>query len=156
MHQHYPHSTAATALGTYRFALADFVYVKATMSVSTNCVHGFSPLTSLNSQPKQHKQYKLSTLVNDKLLPLSTTKTTTFALQSRHQRTASLRKNAVLDPDSILVVGATSPAKSGDITVFLITSAGFIFLYWVTNFVVPDIVSKKFELGKENDDQKKK
>ncbi|KAK1582619.1 hypothetical protein Q3G72_016806 [Acer saccharum] len=115
------------------------------MSVSTICVHGFfSPLTSLNSQPKQHKQYKLSTLVNDdKLLWLSTTKTTTFALQSRHQRTASLRKNAVLDPDSILVVGATSPAKSGDITVFLITSAGLLFLYWVTNFVVPGIISKK-------------
>ncbi|KAK3199743.1 hypothetical protein Dsin_023158 [Dipteronia sinensis] len=113
------------------------------MNVSINCVHGFSPLTTLNSQPKQHKQYKSSTLVNDKLLWLSTTKTTTFALQSRHQRTASVRKNAVLHPDSLLVVGVTSPAKSGDITVFLITSAGFLFLFWVTNFVVPDIISKK-------------
>ncbi|TXG67537.1 hypothetical protein EZV62_008812 [Acer yangbiense] len=136
--------SANRELGTHRFASADFVYVKATMSVSTICVYGFSPLTSLNSQPNRHKQYKLSTLVNDdKLLWLSTTKTTTFALQSRHQRTASQRKNAVIDPDSILVVGATSPAKSGDITVFLITSAGFLFLYWVTNFVVPGIISKK-------------
>ncbi|OWM81285.1 uncharacterized protein LOC116192044 [Punica granatum] len=54
-------------------------------------------------------------------------------------------------------VAAASPAKSGDISVFLQTSAVLLGMYWIANFVVPDLISKYFGFDKvgQEDDQNK-
>ncbi|KAL5735895.1 hypothetical protein ACOSP7_030356 [Xanthoceras sorbifolium] len=125
------------------------------MSVSsTNCVCLYSPLPSLNSQsqPKtvhHHRRQQKILTANDKLLWLSTSKTTTLP---RWRRT-----NAVPDPQSLLVTAAvTPPAKSGDITNFLQVSAGLFFIYLVANFVVPYFISKYLGFDQVNEDQKEK
>lgn len=45
-----------------------------------------------------------------------------------------------------VVLGVNSPAATtGDLKVLIPTSAAFLFLYWIANFVVPGIVMKDLE-----------
>ncbi|XP_059662469.1 uncharacterized protein LOC132308412 [Cornus florida] len=54
-----------------------------------------------------------------------------------------------------IVLGVTAPAESGgNITVLLQTSAVFLFVYWIANFVVPDIISKDLQFDKTSEDQR--
>ncbi|XXG46849.1 hypothetical protein AAC387_Pa02g1588 [Persea americana] len=46
---------------------------------------------------------------------------------------------------SSLFLSLTSPASSGDYSILLPASAALFFVYWITNFVVPDIISKDFQ-----------
>ncbi|KAL9441631.1 hypothetical protein AB3S75_020182 [Citrus x aurantiifolia] len=116
------------------------------MSLSTS----YSSLLSINSQLEHNQKLK----TNHKLRWLRSTSsqhTTTIFLNN--QRCASLKTYAIADS---LILGATSPAKSGDIREFLITSAGLFFLYWISNFVVPNLLTKYFQFGKVNEDQEQK
>ncbi|KAK4804530.1 hypothetical protein SAY86_004347 [Trapa natans] len=66
--------------------------------------------------------------------------------------------NAVVD---FCFIAAAPPAKSGDISVFLQTSAVLLGTYWVANFLVPDLISKYFGfekagIGNEDDQNKPK
>uniref|UniRef100_A0A1S8ACV8 Uncharacterized protein n=1 Tax=Citrus limon TaxID=2708 RepID=A0A1S8ACV8_CITLI len=116
------------------------------MSLSTS----YSSLLSINSQLEHNQKLK----TNHKLRwrrSTSSQHTTTIFLNN--QRCASLKTNAIADS---LILGATSPAKSGDIREFLITSAGLFFLYWISNFVVPNLLTKYFQFDKVNEDQEQK
>lgn len=88
------------------------------MSLSTS----YSSLLSINSQLEHNQKLK----TNHKLRWLRSTSsqhTTTIFLNN--QRCASLKTNAIADS---LILGATSPAKSGDIREFLITRLVSFFL----------------------------
>ncbi|KAJ4725117.1 Glutathione transport system permease gsiD [Melia azedarach] len=116
--------------------------------ISTSCINGYSyVLIASNSQLKRNHRLKHSNL-----LYLRSSETTRRVLHD--ERGAPLRANAIADS---LILGAnTAPAKSGDITVFLQTSAVLFFVYWIANFVVPDLISKYFEFDKINEDQNQK
>lgn len=89
------------------------------MSLSTS----YSSLLSINSQLEHNQKLK----TNHKLRWLRSTSsqhTTTIFLNN--QRCASLKTNAIADS---LILGATSPAKSGDIREFLITRLVSFFLF---------------------------
>ncbi|CAI8586889.1 unnamed protein product [Vicia faba] len=63
----------------------------------------------------------------------------------------SLRTKAIPD---FIVVAATSPPKPGDPSTFLPVSALLISVYFISNFVVPDIITKYFGLDKVTEDKK--
>ena len=89
------------------------------MSLSTS----YSSLLSINSQLEHNQKLK----TNHKLRwrrSTSSQNTTTIFLDN--QRCASLKTNAIADS---LILGATSPAKSGDIREFLITRLVSFFLF---------------------------
>ncbi|KAK9269467.1 hypothetical protein L1049_001242 [Liquidambar formosana] len=113
-----------------------------------NCHSPFLPLLSQNKhkQPQQQQQLKTS-----KLLWLSSNEPNRLLQRQNISSLVPLRTKAV--PTS-LVLGVTSPAKSGDISVFLQTSAVLLFMYWIANFVVPDIILKYFQLDKTSEEEK--
>ncbi|KAI3673814.1 hypothetical protein L6452_39944 [Arctium lappa] len=74
---------------------------------------------------------------------------------SRHPPPPPLRTKAMAITSSHLVVLGVSPppAATGDLSVLIPTSAGFLFLYWIANFVVPRIIMKDLESEDANKDQ---
>ncbi|KAG1347370.1 hypothetical protein COCNU_06G011990 [Cocos nucifera] len=44
--------------------------------------------------------------------------------------------------NNVLSVAAKSPGGGGDISVLIPISAVMLFMYWITNFVVPGMISK--------------
>ncbi|XP_058095141.1 uncharacterized protein LOC131240729 [Magnolia sinica] len=52
-----------------------------------------------------------------------------------------------------LFIALKSPASSGDYSAFLPISAVLFFIYWIANFVVPDMISKDFESEKPSEKQ---
>ncbi|GKV39571.1 hypothetical protein SLE2022_397050 [Rubroshorea leprosula] len=48
-----------------------------------------------------------------------------------------------------VVIGVTSPAKSGDITVLIQTSVLLLGMYFIANFVAPYFISKYYGFDKE-------
>ncbi|KAK7276858.1 hypothetical protein RIF29_18004 [Crotalaria pallida] len=64
----------------------------------------------------------------------------------------SLRAKAL--PDFIVAAASTPPAKSGDLSAFLPVSALLLSLYFISNFIVPEFISKSFGFDKLNEDQK--
>lgn len=113
------------------------------------CIHCYSPLVLIHSQIKHKQQLK-----KQKLLWLSTNATTQLQKGENILLPVQSRTNAVT---SSLVLGLTSPATTRDVTVLLQTSAGLFLLYWIVNFVLPQLITnnlqKKSKEQKPNDDK---
>ncbi|PON91944.1 hypothetical protein TorRG33x02_122750 [Trema orientale] len=117
-----------------------------------------SPLVYFSSELKHSKQlqtHKLPTWFSSCHEParLGTfqRKKLRFSLQ--------VRTKAMMDGGSSsipIVLGLTSPAKSLDLSTFLQTSVLLLVMYWISNFVVPDLVSKYFQFDKVNENEKKR
>ncbi|KAA8523660.1 hypothetical protein F0562_010083 [Nyssa sinensis] len=107
------------------------------------CIHSHSSFLPLLSQLKHKQQLERVNLLwlthNDPARPLH---------RQRIPSVAPLSTTKAISTS--LILGVTSPAESGDITVLLQTSAVLLFVYWIANFVVPEIISK--ELQKPDDD----
>lgn len=78
--------------------------------------------------------------------PVFHTKTTTRHLQWRN------RLDAV---PATLFIAATNPPYSGDLSVLFQTSAVMLFMYWITNFVVPAFIMKDLQGDEATGDEKK-
>ncbi|KAK6230238.1 hypothetical protein QUC31_001756 [Theobroma cacao] len=52
-------------------------------------------------------------------------------------------------------IAAIPPSQSGDVTVFLQTSALLLVVYLLANFVAPYFISRYFEFDKVGEDQKR-
>ncbi|CAK9163928.1 unnamed protein product [Ilex paraguariensis] len=102
------------------------------------CIHGHSPFFPTLSLLKHNHQLKM-----DRLLWLSSNHPTT--LLQRKYIISPVPSSTKATMASLPVLGATSPATSGDISVFLQTSAVLLFMYWITNFVVPEIIYKDLQ-----------
>eukprot|EP00262_Sarcandra_glabra_P008210 TRINITY_DN21538_c0_g1_i1.p1 TRINITY_DN21538_c0_g1~~TRINITY_DN21538_c0_g1_i1.p1 ORF type:complete len:158 (+),score=11.68 TRINITY_DN21538_c0_g1_i1:143-616(+) len=50
-----------------------------------------------------------------------------------------------LTTTSTLVLAIKSPASSGDYSIFIPVSAALFFVYWIFNFVVPDMILKDLQ-----------
>ncbi|KAM7498902.1 hypothetical protein LguiA_023316 [Lonicera macranthoides] len=112
------------------------------------CIYCHCPLFPIHSELK-HKQNLQRA---NKLLWLSTNEPISLLPQRQNALSPSpLRTKAVA---SSLLLVATAQAKPPDLNVLLLTGSGFLFLYWITNFVVPDIVLKDFQVDKSGEDQR--
>ncbi|KAJ0046984.1 hypothetical protein Pint_04099 [Pistacia integerrima] len=120
------------------------------MAISLTCIHGYPSLDSVNSH-LNHKHKMLHTNNNEPLRLSSSEKPTRLT-----RKFPSLRAFAVTDSYYTLVLAATSPPKSGDISVFLQTSAVMLLVYLIANFLVPSIISKSLELDEEKEDSSPK
>lgn len=94
-------------------------------------------------------------------LRLSTTEKTpsinapNFLWSANEDQTVRLRPNILIMPVAVntgcrvfgseYVISATQPPQSPDPSVLLPVSAALLLLYWVANFVVPDILIKDFQ-----------
>ncbi|KAF7140051.1 hypothetical protein RHSIM_Rhsim06G0215000 [Rhododendron simsii] len=65
----------------------------------------------------------------------------------------SCMKTKAFPISTSLVLGVASPAKP-DISVFLGTSAVLLFMYWISNFVVPELILKDLRSDQTSGDQK--
>ncbi|XP_010556031.1 PREDICTED: uncharacterized protein LOC104825405 [Tarenaya hassleriana] len=52
-----------------------------------------------------------------------------------------------------LKASVVPPSESGDITGFLQISGGMILLYWIANFVVPDLIYKSLQVDEADEEQ---
>ncbi|KAF3453430.1 hypothetical protein FNV43_RR03870 [Rhamnella rubrinervis] len=107
----------------------------------------YSPLLPLHVHTQLKHKLQLGT---PKLLWLSCNEPTRFTPQ-RQQFSSSTLTQAMQNNPSVLAV--TSQAKSIDVSAFLLISALLFFFFWISNFVVPDIISKDFKFD-ESDNQK--
>ncbi|KAF8391530.1 hypothetical protein HHK36_023835 [Tetracentron sinense] len=109
-------------------------------------IHCYSPLLPIFSQFK-HKQ-----LETTKLLWLPSHEPVELLRRQNLPSLLPLRTQAFTT--SSLVVGVTSsPPASGDLSVFIETSALLLLFYWIANFVVPDMISKYPQSEKPKEDQ---
>ncbi|KAL4566806.1 hypothetical protein LXL04_030931 [Taraxacum kok-saghyz] len=78
-----------------------------------------------------------------------------FYLPINHVRTKTMAMSITTTTAaaSHLVVLGANPPPAGDLTVLIPTSVGFLFLYWIANFVVPSMVMKDLESQDETNDQ---
>ncbi|XP_022716882.1 uncharacterized protein LOC111275664 [Durio zibethinus] len=60
--------------------------------------------------------------------------------------------NAISNP--LFIAAKIPPSQSGDITVFVQTSAILLVVYFLANFVAPYFISKYFEFDKIDEDKK--
>ncbi|XP_059645770.1 uncharacterized protein LOC132287541 [Cornus florida] len=111
------------------------------------CLHSQSSILPLVLQLK-HRQL----LETPKLFRLTSYEPTTPLRRQNIPTTIHVSTKAI---STSIVLGVTAPAESGgDITVLLQTSAVFLFVYWIANFVVPDIISKDLQFDKTSEDQR--
>ncbi|KAL4201363.1 hypothetical protein AMTRI_Chr02g258330 [Amborella trichopoda] len=54
--------------------------------------------------------------------------------------------------NALFVLSRNSPASTGDYSTFIPLSAGLLFLYWVTNFVVPNLVMPQANTNQTQED----
>ncbi|GMY31203.1 hypothetical protein FCV25MIE_26445 [Fagus crenata] len=113
-----------------------------------SCIQSHAPLLPLHSQLK-HKTHPRTA----QLLWLPSCERTEF-IQHRPNKLSLLAPRINAIPDS-LVLGASSTVKGGDISVLLPTGAVLLFAYFITNFIMPIIVSKDLGLDKASEDQKR-
>ncbi|PPR90495.1 hypothetical protein GOBAR_AA30187 [Gossypium barbadense] len=116
------------------------------LRIAMSCLHCYSPFLPLNSQLK-HKQ-KLKAKRHLRLF--STESSPNLVLQTRN---VNSRTNATSNP--LFIAAKVPPSQSGDITVFLQTSALLLVVYFLANFVAPYFISKYFEFDKIGEDQKR-
>ncbi|EXB66340.1 hypothetical protein L484_008085 [Morus notabilis] len=102
------------------------------------------------SQPKRRNQLEKA----PKLLPFLSSNDKPVKQQFRRSqgRTKAIRSSST----SHLILSLTSPAaaKSPDISTLIQISAILLVLYFLSNFVVPDLLSKYFEFDKADENQK--
>ncbi|XP_040989889.1 uncharacterized protein LOC121237278 [Juglans microcarpa x Juglans regia] len=114
------------------------------------CIQFRTPLIPRHSHLK-HKQHLMST---PQLLRFTINEPADLIpLRQNHLSLPSPRAYAI--PNS-LVLGVSSPAKSGsDLSILLLTSAALFFLYFIANFIVPSFISKSFQLDNTSEDQER-
>ncbi|XP_039026969.1 uncharacterized protein LOC120160686 [Hibiscus syriacus] len=114
------------------------------MSIAMSCLHCYSRFLPLNSQlnkqnPKAKQQLQFCSSESAPSLVL------------RKQINVHSRTNAASTP--VFIAAKIPPSQSGDITVFLQTSALLLVVYFLGNFVAPYFISKYFEFDKVGEDQ---
>ncbi|XP_052178858.1 uncharacterized protein LOC127792416 [Diospyros lotus] len=67
-------------------------------------------------------------------------------------RRRTRRKPMAVSSTALVLAAAASPAKSGDISVLLQTSAVLLFAYGIANFVVPEIISRDLQFDQTSKD----
>ncbi|KAM0952204.1 hypothetical protein DsansV1_C03g0033911 [Dioscorea sansibarensis] len=77
---------------------------------------------------------------------------TLFSVKHRHQHVYSKYSLQTLAINDALIIAATSKAPGGDVSVLLPISALLLFMYFISNFVVPSYVMKG--LGTADGDKK--
>ncbi|TMW80471.1 hypothetical protein EJD97_019537 [Solanum chilense] len=60
------------------------------------------------------------------------------------------KRNLLIPP----LKAVNSPAASGDLSVLLQTGAVMLFIYWITNFVVPEFIMKDLQDESTNNNNK--
>ncbi|KAL8127323.1 hypothetical protein AgCh_014296 [Apium graveolens] len=104
-------------------------------------------------------QFPLFTVLQQLKQPRQMKKTSTYhdAIRFQHRRqniVSPLRTNALT---SSLVLGVESVAAySGDLKVLLRTTTGLLFVYWIANFVVPELIMKDLQSDNTEEDQETK
>lgn len=68
-----------------------------------------------------------------------------FYLPINHVRTKPNAMSMGVASSSMVVLAVNSPATTGDLSVLIPTSAAFLLLYYIANFVVPEILMKDLE-----------
>ncbi|TYJ48755.1 hypothetical protein E1A91_A01G085700v1 [Gossypium mustelinum] len=131
---------------THRYSSQDCKSKFSILRIAMSCLHCYSPFLPLNSQLK-HKQ-KLKAKRHLRLF--STESSPNLVLQTRN---VNSRTNATSNP--LFIAAKVPPSQSGDITVFLQTSALLLVVYFLANFVAPYFISKYFEFDKIGEDQKR-
>ncbi|KAK2990034.1 hypothetical protein RJ640_004712 [Escallonia rubra] len=112
------------------------------------CIHYcHRPLTPLFSQLNYKQKMK-----GVGLLWLSTTEPTAPLRRRNISSPTAPQRTKAINPS--MVLGASPPAATGDLSVLLQTSAVLLFAYWIANFVVPDIIAKDLQLDKAGEEQK--
>ncbi|KAL4271155.1 hypothetical protein GQ457_13G002120 [Hibiscus cannabinus] len=112
--------------------------------VSTmSCLHCYSPFLPLNSQLNKQKPKPKQQL---QLFSSEPAPNLVLLKQNVHMRT-----NATSTP--LFIAAKIPPSQSGDITVFLQSSALLLVVYFLANFVAPYFISKYFEFDKVGEDQ---
>ncbi|XP_042485227.1 uncharacterized protein LOC122065484 [Macadamia integrifolia] len=71
---------------------------------------------------------------------------------SNFLRSPSIRRTQALAASSLVLGAASPPASTGDVSVLLQMSAVLLMAYWISNFVVPDIISKALHFDKPSRD----
>ncbi|XP_043692440.1 uncharacterized protein LOC122642890 [Telopea speciosissima] len=79
--------------------------------------------------------------------------TTTLPQGPKFLRTLSIMNTRALTVSSLAQGVSSPPAASGDVSVLLQMSAVLLMAYWITNFVVPDIISEALQFDKPSKDQ---
>ncbi|KAK8706027.1 hypothetical protein V6N13_049608 [Hibiscus sabdariffa] len=117
---------------------------KFQLSIAMSCLHCHSPFLPLNSQLNKQKLKP-----KQQLLLFSSEPAPNLVLlkQNVHMRT-----NATSTP--LFIAAKIPPSQSGDIAVFLQTSALLLVVYFLANFVAPYFISKYFEFDKVGEDRK--
>ncbi|OMP04375.1 hypothetical protein COLO4_09684 [Corchorus olitorius] len=112
------------------------------------CLHCHSSFLPLHSQLKPKQK-----LVAKQQLWLFCKAPRLVLQQQNVHSIVSLRTNAI-SHNSLFVGANIPPSQSGDITVFLQTSALLLVVYFLANFVAPYFISKYFGFDKVGEDQK--
>ncbi|CAL0307392.1 unnamed protein product [Lupinus luteus] len=110
------------------------------------CLQFHSSLLPMHAKLKQQQHHIVQTT---KQLWLSSSEPSMAIPHSHHF--PSLRTKAL--PDSI-VVAATSPPYSSDLSAFLPISALLLSVYFLANFIFPEFITKYFGFDKQNEEQK--
>ncbi|WOG99752.1 hypothetical protein DCAR_0519107 [Daucus carota subsp. sativus] len=114
------------------------------------CIASQLPLSTVISHIKQTHQMKKTFIFHNALQ---------FELRQHHTvsplRTKALASSLLL---GVAVESSSSPAAaySGDLQVLLRTTTGLLFVYWIANFVVPELIMKDLQSDKTDEDQETK
>lgn len=76
--------------------------------------------------------------------------------QLRQHNIVSPLRTKALTSSLVLGVESTAAAYSGDLQVLLRTTTGLFFVYWIANFVVPELIMKDLQSDKTDEDQETK
>ncbi|KAJ1389551.1 hypothetical protein SESBI_38168 [Sesbania bispinosa] len=112
------------------------------------CLQLHSSLLLMHAKPKPQQHHIRETTKLFWGIP-STGRT---VQQSQHFPSESPLRTKAL-PHSI-VVAATAPPQSGDLSTFLPVSALLLSIYFIANFIVPEFITKYSGYDKINEDQK--
>ncbi|MCL7040588.1 hypothetical protein MKW94_028490 [Papaver nudicaule] len=116
------------------------------MSIHCHC----PALIPLLSHNKQHNVSNTNTLLWLPKIPSQMS--SDYCRMKKH--TLLGMKTQAFPASSLELLDITSPpAASGDISVFLQTSALLVGVYWVSNFLVPDLIVKNLQKRNESKEQ---
>ncbi|CAL5190650.1 unnamed protein product [Lathyrus oleraceus] len=113
------------------------------------CLHLHASLFPMHAKLKQQQQHHVGMEHTTKLLWGEPSMTNPHC--KSFSSASSLRTKAIPD---FIVVAATSPPKPRDPSTFLPISLLLVSVYFISNFVVPDILTKYFGFDKVNEEKK--
>ncbi|CAK8538829.1 unnamed protein product [Lathyrus sativus] len=103
------------------------------------CLHLHASLFPMHTKLKQQQQHHIGMEHTTKLLWGEPSRTDPHC--KSFSSASSLRTKAIPD---FIVVAATSPPRPGDLSTFVPISVLLVTVYFISNFVVPDILTKNF------------